>query len=71
MAILKVEIDKETDFPALREMLGRMGLKYDIGDEDGKAFLKQQLRELKRALKMWERGVYISMNMLWQKLRKH
>lgn len=34
MAILKIEIDEESDLPELEARLTRMGLKYEIEDDD-------------------------------------
>ena len=34
MTTITVEIDKEKDLPALQEVLGKMGLKYHVEEED-------------------------------------
>jgi hypothetical protein len=34
MAILKIEIDEERDLPELQTLLNRMGLKYEIEEDE-------------------------------------
>ncbi len=34
MTTITVEVDKEEDLPALQEVLGKMGLKYHVEEDD-------------------------------------
>jgi hypothetical protein len=60
MTTLTVEIDKERDLPVLEALLGRMGLKFRIADDDWEGLSEPEIEGIKAGLEDLKAGRTLS-----------
>jgi hypothetical protein len=57
MTTLTVEIDKDKDLSALKEFIGRLGLKYAVEDNDGLLYTDEVKSELDKRYQDYLEGM--------------
>jgi predicted transcriptional regulator len=60
MATLTVEIDKERDLPELKEVFDRMGLKFELEDDDWSDLPEAAIEAIKAGMEDAEAGRFHS-----------